>query len=386
MEGSGKQELNSGFPLKSDETHESYKFGSTMSPSSGPSMAQAGAVAGSGGVGAAAVAPPSSNMGEVTDGIEAMKKKRGRPRKYGPDGKLTAAAAAAALSPMPISASFPLSGEFSAWKQPRGRGRGRGRGRRGRGSPFEAINNVQKLDFENHDDRLAYMVGANFSPHVITVNAGEDVAMKIYSFGQQDSRAICVLSASGSISNVTIRLQNSSGGTMTYEGRFEILSLSGSFMPTDNGIMKSRSGGISVALASSEGRVFGGGLAGLLVAASPVQVVIGSFLPGHHQEQKLRKSWIETAMTMPAPPNTNPPVIREASGGSYAGVKAMDFTSPTSFHHSVDNINTNTNTNTTNTNTANINMDSLNPMVDISESSPEGESNDDSPSKYERSG
>jgi len=43
-------------------------------------------------------------------------------------------------------------------------------------------------------------------------------------------------------------------------------------MPTDNGIMKSRSGGMSVSLAGPDGRVLGGGLAGLLVAASPVQV------------------------------------------------------------------------------------------------------------------
>ena len=59
---------------------------------------------------------------------------------------------------------------------------------------------------------------------------------------------------------------------MLLQGRFEILSLSGSFMPTENGITKSRSGGMSVSLAGPDGRVVGGGLAGLLVAAGPVQV------------------------------------------------------------------------------------------------------------------
>lgn len=48
------------------------------------------------------------------------KKKRGRPRKYGPDGK-PALGAVTALSPMPISSSIPLTGEFSAWKSGRGR-------------------------------------------------------------------------------------------------------------------------------------------------------------------------------------------------------------------------------------------------------------------------
>jgi len=42
-------------------------------------------------------------------------------------------------------------------------------------------------------------------------------------------------------------------------------------MPTDNQGTRSRSGGMSVSLASPDGRVVGGGVAGLLVAASPVQ-------------------------------------------------------------------------------------------------------------------
>lgn len=66
------------------------------------------------------------------------KKKRGRPRKYGPDGRAIPGAAAAAtpLSPMPISSSIPLTGDFSAWK-------------RGRGRPVESIKKSFKLDFES---------------------------------------------------------------------------------------------------------------------------------------------------------------------------------------------------------------------------------------------
>ena len=41
--------------------------------------------------------------------------------------------------------------------------------------------------------------------------------MKIMSFSQQGSRGICVLSANGTISNVTLRQPTSSGGTLTYE-------------------------------------------------------------------------------------------------------------------------------------------------------------------------
>lgn len=58
------------------------------------------------------------------------------------------------------------------------------------------------------------------------------------------------------------------------QGRFEILSLSGSFLLSESGGQRSRTGGLSVSLAGPDGRVLGGGVAGLLTAASPVQVLI----------------------------------------------------------------------------------------------------------------
>lgn len=63
----------------------------------------------------------SLTMPAAETGSSEQKKKRGRPRKYNPDGTL-----AVTLSPMPISSSVPLSSEFP----PRKRGRGRGRSSR----------------------------------------------------------------------------------------------------------------------------------------------------------------------------------------------------------------------------------------------------------------
>ncbi|KAM5555289.1 hypothetical protein ABKV19_023274, partial [Rosa sericea] len=40
-----------------------------------------------------------------------------------------------------------------------------------------------------------------------------DVTMKIMTFSQQGSRGICILSANGTISNVTLRQPSTSGGT-----------------------------------------------------------------------------------------------------------------------------------------------------------------------------
>ncbi|KAF5453367.1 hypothetical protein F2P56_028273 [Juglans regia] len=208
------------------------------------------------------------------------KKKRGRPRKYGPDGSVTAA-----LSPMPISSSAPPGGNFSATK----RGKVRPSG----------------LEYKQHKKMGMENFGnGSFYSHLSYSTCGEDITMKVISFSQQGPRAICILSANGVISNVTLRQPDSSGGTLTYEGRFEILSLSGSFIPTETQGTRSRSGGMSVSLASPDGRVVGGGVAGLLVAASPVQVVVGSFLPSNQQEQKPKKLKNENIPAIVTPATT----------------------------------------------------------------------------------
>ncbi|KAL6177159.1 hypothetical protein ACLB2K_048685 [Fragaria x ananassa] len=248
------------------------------------------------------VVPPPTAAGSMP-----VKKKRGRPRKYGPDGSVTMA-----LSPKPISSATPPPViDFSAEKQPLGKVK-----------PASSVSKT-KYEVENLGEWVACSVGANFTPHIINVNSGEDVMMKIISFSQQGPRAICVLSANGVISSVTLRQPDSSGGTLTYEGRFEILSLSGSFMPSEIGGTRSRSGGMSVSLASPDGRVVGGGVAGLLVAASPVQVVVGSFLAGNQHEQKPKKQkheYISNATpTMAVPVSSAEPKPNFSSSTSFRG-------------------------------------------------------------------
>ena len=81
------------------------------------------------------------------------------------------------------------------------------------------------------------------------------------------------------------------------QGRYELLSLSGSFVPVDDdsafdgaspGAMP-RTGALSVSLASSSGTVVGGGVAGKLLAASHVQVrVCGCGCVGVHACARVR--------------------------------------------------------------------------------------------------
>ncbi|KAF3683269.1 DEAD-box ATP-dependent RNA helicase 42 [Capsicum annuum] len=129
----------------------------------------------------------------------------------------------------------------------------------------------------------------------------KDVAHKIMSFSQNGPRAICILSASGTISNVTLRQPATFGGTATYEERFDILSLTGSFMPSEIGGHQSRKGGLSVKLAGSDGRILGGGVAGVLTAASPVQVIVASFIADGRKEPKSANHFEAS----PAPLNAN---------------------------------------------------------------------------------
>lgn len=59
---------------------------------------------------------------------------------------------------------------------------------------------------------------------------------------------------------------------MFVQGRFEILSLSGSYTFGEMGGVHRKNGMLSVSLAEPDGRVFGGGIAGALIAAGPTQV------------------------------------------------------------------------------------------------------------------
>ncbi|XP_015898692.2 AT-hook motif nuclear-localized protein 7 [Ziziphus jujuba] len=212
------------------------------------------------------------------------RKKRGRPRKYDADGNLRLAAYTAGVTVTPPPPGFSLSPSPSEFSSKRGRGRPPGSGN------WQLLASLGEL--------FANTAGGDFTPHVVTVNTGEDVAGKILSFAQKGPRGICILSANGAVSNVTIRQPGSSGGILTYEGRFEILSLSGSFTVNDNGGVRSRTGGLSVSLAGPDGRVVGGGIAGLLTAASPIQIVVGSFMPNGYKVHK-RKHHREHTVASP---------------------------------------------------------------------------------------
>ncbi|XP_039002317.1 AT-hook motif nuclear-localized protein 1-like [Hibiscus syriacus] len=217
--------------------------------------------------------PGSGGGGTVSDSLG--KKKRGRPRKYDADGNLRLPYQIATAPPPGFTLSHSSPTEFNSSK---------------RGKMKSSTGNWQLL--ASLGELFANTAGGDFTAHVVKVNTGEDVAGKILSVSEKGPRGICILSANGAVSNVSIRQPGSSGGILTFEGRFEILSLTGSFTFSDNGGAKNRTGGLSVSLAGPDGRVIGGGLAGTLLAASPIQIVVGSFMPNAYKVQK-RKPYRE---------------------------------------------------------------------------------------------
>ncbi|XP_052171413.1 AT-hook motif nuclear-localized protein 8 [Diospyros lotus] len=235
-----------------------FPFNSVISPSSQP-MNSLNLQYGGG--------SQSVGLGTGGFGIEPAKKKRGRPRKYSPDGNVALGLAPAPSTAAPVNPfSSPVTGQGDssvgtpASDPPAKRSRGRPPG-----------SGKKQLD-------ALGSFGVGFTPHVILVKAGEDVASKILAFSKQGPRTICILSANGAICNVTLRQPATSGGIVTYEGQFEIISLSGSFLLSESNGDHSRMGGLSISLAGSDGRVLGGGVAGMLVAATQVQVIVGSFI------------------------------------------------------------------------------------------------------------
>ncbi|KAI7755857.1 hypothetical protein M8C21_002739 [Ambrosia artemisiifolia] len=267
----------------------------------------------------------SININEYGGGVT-MVKRRGRPRKYGPDGVISrpvvSVAVAGNLTPgngllnggleqeqQPHSGAAPLVAPVSSVPMEEGFASVK----KGRGRPPGSLNKKQKGESVGSS-------GFGFTPHIIVVQPGEDVLNKIMSFTHNGLRAVCIMSGTGVISNVMLRQAATSGGTATYEGRFDILSLSGSFVLSEASGQRTRTGGLSITLSGPNGPVFGGVVAGILTAASSVQVIVGTFLPDNRKEP-LSANHLEPASVTPANHGaglSSPPshgTLSESSGG-----------------------------------------------------------------------
>ncbi|XAR70622.1 hypothetical protein NMG60_11027535 [Bertholletia excelsa] len=242
--------------------------------------------------------------------IEPAKKKRGRPRKYSPDGNIGLGLNPTSVTRVSSSVVDSSGGSPSLEPSAKRRGRPPGSGKK----QLHALGSS----------------GQGFTPHVILVNAGEDIVSKIMAFSQQGPRTVCILCANGFICKVTLRQPEMSGGTVTYEGRYEIISLSGSFSPSESDGSRSRTGGLSVSLAGSDGRVLGGGVVGMLMAATPVQVIMGSFVVDKKKPNSGPSSTPPPPQPQPSAPPPPPPNMLNFGTPVAAASRSQDPSSESS--------------------------------------------------------
>ncbi|KAE9461312.1 hypothetical protein C3L33_06765, partial [Rhododendron williamsianum] len=176
------------------------------------------------------------------------RRKRGRPRKHHQLGSPDSSASPVSLGPK------------------RGRGRPPGSG---------------KLQMLASLGELGDTAGGNFTPYALAIQTGVDIAGVLSSFAQKGARSFCILSAVGC-------------------GRFELLTLSGSYTCTATGNVQREIGRLSVSLANPDGSVFGGTVVGSLVAAMPIQLILGSFKQ-NIKLQLLRRHSAEPSTAMGSP-------------------------------------------------------------------------------------
>ncbi|KQK22376.1 AT-hook motif nuclear-localized protein 22 [Brachypodium distachyon] len=114
--------------------------------------------------------------------------------------------------------------------------------------------------------------------HVLEIASGADIVEAIAAFSRRRQRGVSVLSGSGAVTGVTLRQPAGMAGNgapaVALRGRFEILSLSGAFLPAP---APPGATGLAVYLAGGQGQVVGGSVMGELLASGPVMVIAATF-------------------------------------------------------------------------------------------------------------
>ncbi|EYU36985.1 hypothetical protein MIMGU_mgv1a023898mg, partial [Erythranthe guttata] len=214
-----------------------------------------------------------SEGGGGSEDVVCSKRKRGRPRKQSVGGRQQ-------------FAKMPPEYYISAPKPRRGRPKG------------STKNLAASLG-----GSVGETAGRNFTFHTITIEQGEDIVQRIRSFSEMTPDSICIMSASGTVSIAEVYVPNPRRDIFRYE--LTIVHLNGSH--TYDGIRGAKKCLLSVLLADSEGRCYGGAVAGSLIAAGPTRVIIGTLI------QILRHRKRRTAAPESATRSSVSPVIDGSS-------------------------------------------------------------------------
>ncbi|XP_071916714.1 AT-hook motif nuclear-localized protein 23-like [Coffea arabica] len=163
--------------------------------------------------------------------------------------------------------------------------------------------------------------------HILEVGNGCDIFDCVSSYARRRQRGICILSGSGTVTNVSLRQPAAAGAIVTLHGRFEILSLSGSFLPPP---APPGATSLTIFLAGGQGQVVGGSVVGELTAAGPVIVIAASFTNVAYERLPLD----EDEQLQIQPPVSQAGSVAAAGGGGGGGggggVSSHAFPDPSS--------------------------------------------------------
>ncbi|KAL2325306.1 hypothetical protein Fmac_024364 [Flemingia macrophylla] len=186
--------------------------------------------------------------------------------------------------------------------------------RRPRGRPPGSKNKPKPPIFVTRDSPNA------LRSHVIEVVAGADILDCVAQFARRRQRGVSVLSGTGAVLNVTLRQPSAPGAVMALHGRFDIVSLTGSFLPGASAAAAAT--GLTVYLAGGQGQIVGGGVIGPLVAAGPVLIMAATFSNATYERLPLEED-------------------DQDHGGSPPGIGGEASSSIPVYNHNINNNNNN---------------------------------------------
>lgn len=152
--------------------------------------------------------------------------------------------------------------------------------------------------------------------HVLEIASGNDICESIFTFAKRRHCGVSVLSGSGTVANVALHQPAVPGGVLTLQGRFEILSLTGSFLPAQS---PPGTTGLKVYLSGGQGQVVGGIVAGTLMASGPVMVIAATFTNATYEKLPLEEENEEEANKeeMQVSGGANALTVADASAGHH---------------------------------------------------------------------
>ncbi|KAF5801118.1 putative AT-hook motif nuclear-localized protein 15-29 [Helianthus annuus] len=145
---------------------------------------------------------------------------------------------------------------------------GDGYGRRPRGRPPGSKNKPKPPVIITRES------GHTLRAHILEISDGCDVFESVSDYARKKQRGIYIVSGTGTVNNVSLRQPAAAGSVLTLHGRFELLSLSGSFLPPP---APPGATSLTIFLAGGQGQLVGGNVVGALVASGPVIVIAASF-------------------------------------------------------------------------------------------------------------